>query len=64
MQSWPHLLNLLKNQNQSLSYSLTLKVYMRLLSGLTYIAVDTLFGILSIFLIAFNVTSILGFIHS
>ncbi|KAL4499832.1 hypothetical protein ABPG72_015181 [Tetrahymena utriculariae] len=63
MQSWPILLVILKHKHQSLKYSFVLKIYLRLLSGLTYIAIDTILGLFSILFIAFNVTKILGFIH-
>ncbi|EGR30932.1 hypothetical protein IMG5_120970 [Ichthyophthirius multifiliis] len=63
IQSWKILLKILKNKDQGYQYSFILKIYMQLFSGITYIAIDTILGILSIFFIVYNVSNILGFIH-
>lgn len=63
MKTWPILLRVLTHEKQSANYSTILRVYIKLLSGITLIASDLILGILSLFFLYYNIQHILGFVH-
>lgn len=64
MESWCVLVSLLTNRIQSYNYSFEFKIYLRLFSGISFIIIDTIIGILIMILISNNVSYILGLSHT
>lgn len=63
MKTWPLLFRILIHEKQSPTYSTILRIYIKLFSGIFFIATDLILGVLSLFFLYYNIQHILGFVH-
>ena len=64
MRTWPTLLAILNNKAQSSNYLFIFQAYTKLYSGLTFMIMDTLLGLIFTYVLYHNAQNLLSVIHS